>query len=169
MSTPGYAEPGSNPPPKEHIGPVSYIWPEQEIVRIRLTKSIVDGMRARDGWTGPVEVRFEDGPDGPQMWFREHLKSEPINDVLTELTESERKHGSIHSRHEGYAIILEEVDEYWEEAKTKEPDTDKLYKELIQVAAMALRTIKGTLHHNYAIIDACRSARFISTKIALGN
>lgn len=48
--------------------------------------------------------------------------------------------------HGGYAVIKEELDEYWEEVKQfnlpKGRDTrPKMRKELIQIAAMALRTI----------------------------
>lgn len=43
------------------------------------------------------------------------------------------------SAHEGYAVLLEEVDELWEEVKKREPDMVHMRKEAIQVAAMALR------------------------------
>jgi NTP pyrophosphatase (non-canonical NTP hydrolase) len=48
-------------------------------------------------------------------------------------------HGPINSIHEGYSVILEELDEVWEEVKkkTKERDMNNLFKELIQVSAMA--------------------------------
>ena len=55
-----------------------------------------------------------------------------------ELASARMKHGPIQSIHEGYALILEELDEVWDEVKkkTKERDIDNLCKELIQVAAM---------------------------------
>ena len=43
------------------------------------------------------------------------------------------------SAHEGYAVLLEEVDELWEEVKKKEKDEDAMFVEAKQVAAMALR------------------------------
>jgi NTP pyrophosphatase (non-canonical NTP hydrolase) len=43
--------------------------------------------------------------------------------------------------HEGYAVMLEEVDEVWDEVKKKVHNKDKLRKELIQVAAMAMRMV----------------------------
>jgi hypothetical protein len=46
-----------------------------------------------------------------------------------------------HSVHEGYAVILEELDELWSEAKAKEVDPVKLRTEAIHVAAMALRFV----------------------------
>ena len=45
------------------------------------------------------------------------------------------------SAHEGYAVLLEEVDELWDHVKTKQKlrDIEAMKKEAIQVAAMALR------------------------------
>lgn len=48
-------------------------------------------------------------------------------------------HNPIAGRHEGYAVILEELDELWEECKQKRPDPSRMRAEAIQVAAMALR------------------------------
>ena len=48
-----------------------------------------------------------------------------------------------HSSHEGYAVLLEELDELWDEIKNnKKPHTwYHQRKEAIQVAAMAIRFI----------------------------
>jgi hypothetical protein len=43
------------------------------------------------------------------------------------------------SMHEGYAILLEELDEAWNEVKHGDPG--KAIEEMIQVAAMAVRFI----------------------------
>lgn len=45
------------------------------------------------------------------------------------------------SAHEAYAILLEEVDELWDHVRTnqKRRDVEAMYKEAIQVAAMAIR------------------------------
>lgn len=45
------------------------------------------------------------------------------------------------SAHEGYGVLLEEVDELWAHVKTnqKRRDIEAMKKEAIQVAAMALR------------------------------
>lgn len=52
-----------------------------------------------------------------------------------------RKHDSMHSPHEAYAVILEEVDEYWLEVKKQITDRGAMRHELIQIAAMAIRAL----------------------------
>jgi len=51
------------------------------------------------------------------------------------------------SRHEGYAIIREELDELWMEIKRKPQNEDAIEKEAVQLSAMALRFI----------MDCCKS------------
>lgn len=73
------------------------------------------------------------------------LKMQRIEETLSEMREeldrAMEMHGSFRTRHEGYAVILEEQDELWAEVKKKRPDPELLYSEAIQVAAMALRFI----------------------------
>ena len=59
--------------------------------------------------------------------------------VSSELTKALAKHRPMTSLHEGYAVILEELDELWDEVKRQKPDHDALVKEAAQVAAMGLR------------------------------
>lgn len=46
-----------------------------------------------------------------------------------------------HNQHEGYAVILEEIDELWDEVKKNQRDYDipAMRKEAIQCAAMCIR------------------------------
>jgi hypothetical protein len=60
--------------------------------------------------------------------------------VRDELKRARIHHGPQHSAHEGYAVLLEEVDEYWELVRAKSHDPVYAIKELVQVAAMAQRT-----------------------------
>ena len=62
-------------------------------------------------------------------------------EVLVELSRAIKIYGPMNSPHEAYAVILEQLDEFWEEAKKKAPDLEVMHKELIQVAAMAIRAI----------------------------
>ena len=64
-----------------------------------------------------------------------------LHKVALELEQARRKHtASINSPHEGYAVILEELDEFWEQVKCQRPDPAELLIELIQISAMAART-----------------------------
>lgn len=62
-----------------------------------------------------------------------------VHEVLDELAAAQAKFGNFRSAHEGYAIILEELDEMWDEIKRN--SVDRSIEEAIQVAAMALRYI----------------------------
>lgn len=47
------------------------------------------------------------------------------------------------SSHEGYAVLLEEVDDLWAYVKTKRGRSTDAYIEAVQIAAMALRYLLG--------------------------
>jgi hypothetical protein len=62
-------------------------------------------------------------------------------DVLCELGRNMQNWPAYNSAHEGYAVLLEEVDELWDEVKVnqKRRDLEKMRQEAIQVAAVAMR------------------------------
>jgi hypothetical protein len=67
------------------------------------------------------------------------------NQVLRELANARRKFPRVQSSaHEGYAVLLEEVDELWDEIKGPDDSkqTARMRAEAIQVAAMAIRFIE---------------------------
>jgi hypothetical protein len=66
-----------------------------------------------------------------------------IADVNFELDSAMLMHYPLNSAHEAYAVILEEVEEFWQEVVKKRElrDKKKLRAELIQIAAMACRAI----------------------------
>lgn len=66
---------------------------------------------------------------------------EGAEEVVAELTAATASHGPMSSDHDGYAVILEELDELWEEVRKKPSKRSKknMRKEATQVAAMALR------------------------------
>lgn len=68
-----------------------------------------------------------------------------------ELVEAMNTYPPMNSAHEGWAVIREEVDELWDEVKAKQGqrDVEKMRKEAIQVAAMAMRFV----------IDVCSGDR----------
>lgn len=88
------------------------------------------------------------------------LRTEALHDAATDArAEAGRAmalYAPFNSLHEGFAVLLEEVDELWDEIKKKPAarDIDKIHTEATQIAAMALRLIvdccdrrsrKGTL------------------------
>ena len=67
-----------------------------------------------------------------------------IRDMTLELRKAEELHGSYNSYHEAYAVILEELDEFWEivRQKTQDRNDQKAYAELVQIAVTAWRTAR---------------------------
>ncbi len=59
--------------------------------------------------------------------------------VRLELERATSKFGPMASAHEGYAVILEEMDELWEAIKSKGGTREQMQDEAVQVAAMAVR------------------------------
>lgn len=64
-------------------------------------------------------------------------------DVTAELASAIARYPAMNSSHEGYAVILEELDELWDEVKKKPSVRSKtaMREEAIQVAAMAMRFV----------------------------
>lgn len=71
----------------------------------------------------------------------EEKKAIAFSDVMAELSRATAKHGSMCSAHEGYAVILEEMDELKAEVWKQNRDTKALREEAIQLAAMAVRFV----------------------------
>ena len=68
--------------------------------------------------------------------------SESAEEILNELQRAKAIwKDDFKNYHEAYAVILEEVDELWDEIKKKNQDKEKIRKEAIQSAAMLLRLI----------------------------
>jgi hypothetical protein len=59
------------------------------------------------------------------------------DELLDECLRARAKHPPFHSTHEAYAVILEELEEWWDSVKADRPDD----KEILSVAAMAVLTI----------------------------
>tara|TARA_Y100000310_G_scaffold331814_1_gene406118 strand:- start:16 stop:255 length:240 start_codon:yes stop_codon:yes gene_type:complete len=72
-----------------------------------------------------------------------------IADVQKEIASGLEANGSFHSLHEAHSILLEEVEEFWDDVKMKasERDLNNTYNELIQIAAVALRTAEQIKDH----------------------
>ena len=59
--------------------------------------------------------------------------------VEKEIADSHSENGDIVDFHQGYGLLAEEVDEFWDEVKkkTKKRNTENLSGELVQIAALA--------------------------------
>jgi hypothetical protein len=74
--------------------------------------------------------------------------------VEGELEKAREKHTTkMYSAHEAFAVIFEELDEFWDEVRKKRPDQVALLKELVQTAAMCQRAAEdiGLMEHYEAI------------------
>jgi len=72
-----------------------------------------------------------------------------LEHVRLEVCRAEAQHAPMASSHEGYAVILEELDELWVEVKKKRSDRDPelMGQEAIQVAAMAIRFLLNVVEN----------------------
>jgi len=67
--------------------------------------------------------------------------------LIRELERAYRIYGtSFASSHEGYAVMLKELDELYEEIRQKRPNKERLREEAIQVGAMAIKFIMSIDH-----------------------
>jgi len=66
-----------------------------------------------------------------------------LNDIDREVDRAVTKHGHYNSPHEAYGVLLEEVDEFFDEVKKQKADVDRgaMRTELTQIAAVCVRAI----------------------------
>lgn len=69
---------------------------------------------------------------------------ETVDPIVVEVLKAENKYPAFNSAHEGFAVLLEEVDELWDEVKVKQGKRDvaAMRLEAVQVAAMAIRFLR---------------------------
>ena len=63
-----------------------------------------------------------------------------VTEIYRELDRAMSEYGPFHSAHEGYAVLLEELDEVWDEIK--KDDSKRAREELVQVGAMVLKLLR---------------------------
>lgn len=97
-------------------------------------------------------------PDPSQTGHYEYVVDDAIEDldprvvsvlldIGIEVERAEGLHAPLNSMHEAYAVILEELDEFWEEVRKKSGERNHVNArtELIQTAAMCVRTILNVI------------------------
>ena len=79
--------------------------------------------------------------------------------LLDELDRANNIYGErFSSPHEGYVVMLEELDELFEEIRQKRPDKERLREQAIQIGAMAIKFILSL--EKVTSIDKCRQCLF---------
>ena len=66
--------------------------------------------------------------------------------VAKELARARSRYGDINTYHEGYAVILEELDEFWDQVRLwpRTHSATVMLRELVQLAAMAQRVAEDS-------------------------
>jgi hypothetical protein len=94
----------------------------------------------------PIIVDLDGGPNGSlhEAAELEVVGLDPIADVAAELERAHATHPPFNSAHEGYAVILEELDELKEHVWTKQINRDVagMRKEAVQAAAVCVKFIQ---------------------------
>ena len=70
-----------------------------------------------------------------------------LSDIAQEVMRARGKFAKFHSAHEGYSVILEEVDELWDEVKKQYHEGPNMREEAVQIAAMAVRFLTDICGH----------------------
>lgn len=90
------------------------------------------------GWLDGLERRRSHLHSGKPMVEEIEIRK-ALGLVEAELIRASNLFGPFHSRHEGWAVLKEEVDELWDAIKDKHSSLDDCRNEVMQVAAMAVR------------------------------
>lgn len=67
-----------------------------------------------------------------------------LGEIKAESVRAHNKYGNFRSKHEAYAVILEESEELWETIRKKQPD-ERTREEAIQVAAAVVCFLQDIL------------------------
>jgi hypothetical protein len=134
-SAPGPKNPFTNEPYQDAIKAAT-----QEIRKARDEwdrapgySEFIDGLASALG-AGPVTGPVTDADEPAPL---ESL----LEEIAQEVERAQDMHAPMHSLHEGYAVLKEELDELWDEVRMKHPDFERARKEAIQCAAMAVRLV----------------------------
>lgn len=78
---------------------------------------------------------------GLHVYVHDAGEQRALSDVALELHRNAAKFGPLNSPHEGYGVLMEEVDELWSEIKANNGYSDNARAEAVQIAAVATHYI----------------------------
>ncbi len=125
--------------------------PESERATTRVNPDYKRALAAKAPYTFPSDTKcgFTSGPNDTgeyNLTCFENLAVYFSTLVEEEITRARAKFPRpVAGLHEGYAVLLEEVDEFWDEVKAQKPDKELILAELVQIAAMAQRCAEDVL------------------------
>jgi hypothetical protein len=136
-----FSDPNPLPPPANHAGAgkvlvIGNTKAEQSQYITAFTEDASGVWADETTLWDPATYTDEEDPDPTFVVF--------LSQVIEELTRARAKFSPHNGPHESYAVMLEELDEFWDEVK----DNNRVlaHKELIQVAAMAFRAAIDVYH-----------------------
>lgn len=97
----------------------------------------IDQRRVDDLKADPVRTARNIAASLPKLPGIAHA----IRDLLNEIALATAEHGPMKSGHEGYGVILEELDKLWDHVKANTVQSPEARQEAIQLAAMAIRFV----------------------------
>lgn len=151
-----YEDQDGNPVSSEQIRRANYSQPALFLTRSEEEQRTVEqfddvsGSKLDPPGNGPTDELSYKVINPATGLYERSSTPEPISnyrqcaiDIVEEIVRARKTHGPIASAHEGYAIMLEELDEVKEHVwmKQKLRDQGKMRKELVQLAAMAVAMI----------------------------
>ncbi len=93
-----------------------------------------------------------------------------VDEVAAEVARARAAHRAMAGPHEGYAVILEELDELWDEVKAHVQDPARMRAEALQVAAMAVRFIEDVCDGTSPtrVGGGCKRGEYPHTPVRVG-
>lgn len=104
----------------------------------KLTRAVADIDAHFDPWQARTVCDLTKVNAAQRALAQAKMVRNLVGEIEGEYHRAREKHRPMHSAHEGYAVLKEEVDELWDEIKAQSPNKARMLAEAIQVAAMAL-------------------------------
>ena len=81
-----------------------------------------------------------------QLTGKELTPEEAVKLCIEEYERANKKFPPFNSAHEGYGVMKEEFDEFWDEIKQKNPSLAVLQSECIQMMAMCMKFLTSPIY-----------------------